>query len=191
MDWFKELIPMRNFILAAAIAATTLTAIPAVAQNNPNREYRQDVRDARQDYRRDLRNADSRADVRDARQDYRRDVRDAQRDRNRDWRQYRNYDYNRFEGGQRAYYAENYYRDGQYYQPRRLTRNDRIYRGRDNRYYCRRGDGTTGLIIGGLAGGALGNTIAGGGSRLLGTLIGGGAGALLGQSVDRGNVVCR
>jgi hypothetical protein len=171
MDWFKELIPMRNFILAAAIAATTLTAIPAVAQNNPNREYRQDVRDARQDYRRD--------------------VRDAQRDRNRDWRQYRNYDYNRFEGGQRAYYAENYYRNGQYYQPRRLTRNDRIYRGRDNRYYCRRGDGTTGLIIGGLAGGALGNTIAGGGSRLLGTLIGGGAGALLGQSVDRGNVVCR
>ena len=181
---------MRILFLAAAVAATGLTAVPAMAQN-PNREYRQDVRDARQDYRRDVRNADSRADVRDARQDYRRDVRDAQRDRNRDWRQYRNYDYNRFEGGQRAYYAENYYRDGQYYQPRRLTRNDRIYRGRDNRYYCRRGDGTTGLIIGGLAGGLLGNSLDNGRSSILGTLIGAGAGAALGSSIDRGNVRCR
>lgn len=82
-------------------------------------------------------------------------------------------------------------RDGRYYQTRSLGRNDRVYRGRDNRYYCRRNDGTTGLIVGGLAGGALGNVIAGGGSRLLGTLIGAGGGALLGQSVDRGQVRCR
>jgi outer membrane lipoprotein SlyB len=73
----------------------------------------------------------------------------------------------------------------------RLSRNDRVYRGGNGRYYCRRSDGTTGLIVGGLAGGALGNVIAGGGSRLLGTLIGAGGGAVLGQSIDRGQVVCR
>ena len=121
-------------------------------------------------------------------------MRDARRDlrqNQRDWRGYRNYDYNRFEPGRNRYYADRYYRDGQYYRTRALTRNDRIYRGQDNRYYCRRSDGTTGLIIGGLGGGVLGNVIAGGDSRLLGTLIGGGAGALLGRSVDRGQVVCR
>ena len=182
---------MRKFILAAAIAATSLSAIPAVAQDNPNREYRHDVRDAQQDYRRDVRNADDRGDIRDARRDYRDNIRDARRDRNRDWRQYRNYDYNRYENGQRTYYADRYYRDGSTYQVRRLGRNDRIYRGSDNRYYCRRSDGTTGLIIGGIAGGLLGNSLAGGGSRTLGTLLGGGAGALLGQSIDRGQVKCR
>ena len=125
----------------------------------------------------------TRREVRDARQDYRRDQ--------RDWRRYTRYDYNRYEPGQRAYYADRYYRDGRYYQSRALTRNDRIYRGYNGRYYCRRNDGTTGLIVGGLAGGALGNIIAGGGSRLLGTGIGAGGGALLGQAVDRGQVVCR
>ena len=32
------------------------------------------------------------------------------------------------------------------YRERRLGRRDRIYRGGDGRYYCRRSDGTTGLI---------------------------------------------
>ena len=85
------------------------------------------MRNAREDYR---------DNVRDARQDRRGDVRNARQD-NRDWRQYRNYDYNRFEGGQRTYYADRYYRDGSYYQPRRLSRNDRIYRGGNGQYYCR------------------------------------------------------
>jgi Ni/Co efflux regulator RcnB len=188
---------MRLAILSAALAATAFGAIPATAQDNPRearREYRDDVRDARKDYRKDLRNADSRRDVRNARREYRDDVRDARQDRRqevRDWRQSRNYDYNRPPRGQRAYYADQFYRDGSNYQERRLGRNDRIYRGQNGRYYCRRNDGTTGLIVGGLAGGALGNIIAGGGSRLLGTLIGAGGGALLGQSVDRGNVRCR
>jgi hypothetical protein len=185
---------MRIAFLSAALAATTFAAVPATAQQNPNREYRRDVRDARQDYRRDIRNADSRRDVRDARRDYRDDVRDARQDRRqavRDWRQYRNYDYNRLPQGQRAYYADHYYRDGSYYQPRRLGRNDRIYAGSNGRYYCRRNDGTTGLIIGGIAGGALGNALTSGRSSLLGTLVGAGGGALLGQSVDRGQVRCR
>lgn len=81
----------------------------------------------------------------------------------------------------------NHYHSGNY-KARRLGRNDRVYRGHDGRYYCRRNDGTTGLVIGGLAGGLLGNAVSG---STLGTLIGAGGGALLGRSVDRGNVECR
>jgi hypothetical protein len=74
------------------------------------------------------------------------------------------------------------------YRERRLGRNDRIYRGRDNRYYCRRSDGSTGLVIGALAGGLLGNAI---GGDTLSTLLGAGGGAALGSSIDRGQVRCR
>lgn len=89
------------------------------------------------------------------------------------------------------YYADQYYREGPSYREHRLHRGDSIYRGRDNRYYCRRSDGTTGLIVGGVAGGVLGNIIAPGGSKTLGTILGGAGGALLGQSVDKNNVRCR
>ena len=122
-----------------------------------------------------------------ARRECQRDKRQAKRD----WRQYRNYDYNRYEPGTGGYYADQYYRDGSYYQERRLSRNDRIYRGRNGQYYCRRPDGTTGLIIGGAVGALLGNALDNGRSSLLGTLIGGGAGALLGREVERGRVRCR
>jgi hypothetical protein len=74
------------------------------------------------------------------------------------------------------------------YQARRLGRDDMIYRGHDGRYYCRRNDGTTGLVIGAIGGGLLGNAI---GGNTLGTLLGAGGGALLGRSIDRGNVKCR
>jgi hypothetical protein len=80
-----------------------------------------------------------------------------------------------------------HYHSGRY-RERRLGRNDRIYRGGDGRYYCQRGDGTTGLVIGAIAGGVLGNAI---GGNTLGTLLGAGGGALLGQSIDRGNYKCR
>ena len=88
--------------------------------------------------------------------------------------------------------ASHHYReDNARYKPRRLGKNDTVYRGSDNRYYCTRDDGTSGLIIGGLAGGALGNIIAPGGSKVLGTLIGGAGGAIIGQQIDKGDVVCR
>jgi hypothetical protein len=74
------------------------------------------------------------------------------------------------------------------YKARRMGRNDSIYRGHDGRYYCRRNDGTTGLVIGALGGGLAGNLLGGG---TLGTLLGAGGGALLGRSIDRGNVKCR
>ncbi len=73
----------------------------------------------------------------------------------------------------------------------RIGDNDYIYRDNDGRYYCKRPDGTTGLIVGGLAGGVLGNVIAPGGSKTLGTLLGAGAGALAGRAIDRNNVKCR
>ena len=81
-----------------------------------------------------------------------------------------------------------HYRGGKY-RARRLVRADHIYRGHDGRWYCRRNDGTTGLVIGAIGGGLLGNAISNGGT--LGTIIGAGGGALLGRQIDRGQVRCR
>jgi hypothetical protein len=86
------------------------------------------------------------------------------------------------------WYPERHYRRGREW---RLGRNDRIYRGYDGRYYCRRSDGTTGLIIGALAGGALGNALSNGHSATLATLLGAAGGGLIGRSIDRDNVRCR
>ena len=124
---------------------------------------------------------------------HRRDKHHDRRDDDRGYRpEWRYYDYNRLEPGQRRYDAARYYRsDARRYGERRLYRSDRIYRGYDNRYYCRRDDGTTGLIVGGIAGGVLGHIIAPGGAKTLGTIIGAGGGALLGREIDRGDIVCR
>lgn len=90
------------------------------------------------------------------------------------------------------YDAARDYRDGDYVE-RRLGADDEIYRGSDGRYYCRRGDGTTGLVVGGAAGGILGNVIDGGRHRGAGTLIGGALGALMGRAVEQNQneVRCR
>jgi uncharacterized protein YcfJ len=101
------------------------------------------------------------------------------------------YDWNRPDPSYNGYYADRYYRDDQRYRERRLSRNDRVYRGQDGRYYCRRSDGTTGLIIGGIAGGILGNIIAPGDSKTIGTIIGAGAGAAAGAAIDKNDVKCR
>ena len=100
---------------------------------------------------------------------------------------YGSYDYNRPDPRDGGYYPDRYYRRGD---PYVLGANDRIYRGRDGRYYCRRSDGTTGLIVGGAIGGTLGAIIAPGGSEILGALIGGAAGAAVGREVERGEVRC-
>jgi len=86
-----------------------------------------------------------------------------------------------------------YYRAGPNYQERALSADDRVYRGDDGKYYCKRSDGTTGLIIGAAGGGILGNVIDGGHSRTVGTLIGGALGALAGKSIDQNSsqVRCR
>ncbi len=77
--------------------------------------------------------------------------------------------------------------DSPRYRERRLARNDRIYRGQDGRYYCRRSDGTTGLLVGAAVGGLLGNIIAPGGSKTLGTLLGAAGGGVAGASIDADN----
>jgi hypothetical protein len=91
------------------------------------------------------------------------------------------------------YDASRYYRDDPRYTERRLSSNDEVYRGSDGRYYCKRNDGTTGLIIGAIGGGVLGNIIDGGRNRAAGTLIGGALGALAGKSIDQNSsdVRCR
>lgn len=98
------------------------------------------------------------------------------------------YDYNNPDpryGGR--YDADRYYRDNARYRERQLSNNDRVYRGRDDRYYCRRSDGSTGLIVGGLGGAAVGAMIAPGDSRPLGAIIGAIGGAAIGAAVDGGN----
>lgn len=85
-----------------------------------------------------------------------------------------------------------YYRDDPRYGETRLGANDEVYRGSDGRYYCRRSDGTVGLVVGAGAGALIGRAIDGGGSRAGGTIVGGVLGALLGREVERNaDVRCR
>lgn len=107
------------------------------------------------------------------------------------YRSYSAYDYDRPDPRYGYYDAGRYYRNDPRAREYRLQQSDRLYRGRDGRYYCRRSDGTTGLVVGAAAGGTLGAIIAPGGSEVLGALIGGAAGAVLGREVDRGEVRCR
>jgi hypothetical protein len=86
---------------------------------------------------------------------------------------------------ERGYDPAQYYREAPTYQERTLASDDRVYRGNDGRYYCKRNDGTTGLILGAVGGGILGNVIDGGHSRAVGTLLGGAVGAMAGRSIDQ------
>ena len=80
---------------------------------------------------------------------------------------------------------------GRYVTPHTLDRGDTVWRGRDGRYYCRRGNGTTGLVIGAAVGALAGREIAGRGDRTLGAIIGAVGGGLLGREIDRGGLKCR
>lgn len=168
---------MNKFILAAALGASAITAVKPALADPPSWAPANGRRDR-----------DDRQDRRDDRRGDRRDDREARRDA---WRSYNRYDWNRTDPREGRYYADRYYRDGRYYRPVRISRNDRVYRGNDGRYYCRRSDGTTGLIAGAAIGGLLGNSIGRGDSRVFATILGAGAGAALGSSIDRGQVVCR
>lgn len=79
-------------------------------------------------------------------------------------------------GGSDRYYhrGDGYYRRGPGGPPR----------GYDRPRRCRR-DGTGGTIIGAIAGGLLGDSIAGRGDRTTGAIVGGGLGALAGRAIDR------
>lgn len=80
---------------------------------------------------------------------------------------------------------------GHYVQPRRISRNSYMWRGRDGRYYCKRDNGTTGLVIGAGVGALAGHELAGRGDRTLGAILGGAIGAVVGREIDRGSLNCR
>ncbi len=172
---------MRRFVLSVCLAATAalgLTA-PALAQSASD-QRRFDAALDRLDNEITVFRAE-RDRYQSARASYRGSYRD-------DYRQGNGgppplaYQDDRYENG---YDPSQYYRDGPNYRERELAANDRVYRGTDGRYYCKRNDGTTGLIVGAGAGGILGNVIDGGHSRAAGTLIGAAIGALAGRSIDQ------
>lgn len=167
---------MKTRMLAFAIAAAAagLTAVPAAAQSRADQERWEEAQ----------RRFDRERAIYERERDRYEDAR--QRYSSSGWR-YDDYD-DRYATD---YDAARYYRDDPRYRERVLSSNDPVFRGSDGRYYCRRSDGTTGLIIGGAAGGILGNVIDGGRNRAAGTLIGGALGALLGREVERNEVRCR
>lgn len=72
-----------------------------------------------------------------------------------------------------------------------IARRDDVWRGRDGRYYCRRANGTTGMLVGGAVGALVGRQLDGGRDRATGTIVGAAGGALLGREIERGRVRCR
>jgi uncharacterized protein YcfJ len=93
--------------------------------------------------------------------------------------------------GKRAKDRAIYDRRGYYIEPRRISRADRMWRGRDGRYYCKRDNGTTGLVIGAGVGALAGHELAGRGDKTLGAILGGAVGAIVGREIDRGSLKCR
>lgn len=103
-----------------------------------------------------------------------------------------------YEHGRDRYYGEDYrrgyrgdYRSYRNYYGQPAYRDSRVWRGDNGRHYCRKKDGTTGLLIGGAAGALLGREVDSRGDRTMGTLLGAVGGALLGREVDRGSSRCR
>jgi hypothetical protein len=81
------------------------------------------------------------------------------------------------DGAQAQRYSRYYDNSGYYNGP--------TWRGRNGRYYCRRSNGTTGLIVGGAAGALVGRSLDGGRNHATGTILGAVAGALAGRAVER------
>lgn len=75
----------------------------------------------------------------------------------------------------------------EYRQDRREYRRDR-YNYRNNYQRCDKGTG--GTIIGAVAGGLLGNEVAGRGNRTEGSIIGAAVGALAGRAIDKSDSNC-
>lgn len=172
---------LNRAVQSAALGASALALVVSPAMADPGHHGKGKGHEKHGDW-----HDDRRGDWRDDRNDDRRVV---VVNRRAPVRVVHVYDYNRPDPRWHGYYANRYYTGG--YEPVRVTRYTRIYRGSDDRYYCRRSDGTTGLIIGAALGGVVGNRLDRGGSGVLGTLLGASAGALIGREIDRGELVCR
>jgi hypothetical protein len=96
------------------------------------------------------------------------------------------YDQSYRDGYNRGGYYDGYDRGYRGYD-RSYRGSDRSYRGYNRSYRARQkcNDGDGGTIVGAIAGGLLGNTVAGRGDRTLGTILGAGVGALAGRAIDR------
>lgn len=99
-------------------------------------------------------------------------------------------DRGRHEGWSRGRGHSNHY-DDRGYRGEPVYSHTRIWRGRDGRYYCRKDNGTTGLLVGAAVGGVIGHEVAGYGDRTLGAILGAAGGAILGRAIDRSNTRCR
>lgn len=86
-------------------------------------------------------------------------------------------------------YGDRYERQYRGYDNYRGGNGYRNYRGNDRRYYRnqRCNNGTTGTIVGAIAGGLLGRTIDNRGDRALGTVLGGVGGAVAGNAIEKSN----
>ena len=82
-------------------------------------------------------------------------------------------------------YDRGYRNDRRYNDDRRYNNNDRRYRNNNRVSRNDRCDAVGGTVIGAIAGGLLGNTVAGRGDRTLGAVLGAGAGALAGRAIDK------
>lgn len=67
----------------------------------------------------------------------------------------------------------------------------RTWRGPDGQTYCRRSNGTTGILVGGVGGALVGRAVDTHGDRATGTILGAAVGALLGREVQRGRQAAR
>jgi hypothetical protein len=172
-----------GFALAAATLLTFGAGGPAFADNDWSDRKRWQKHEGSEAYR----------------QGYRDGLRaDKRRDR---WRETRgSNDWGRYDD--RVWVSDNRYADRGYWQDSHSSRYP-VYRdtswngssryrwGPNGQLQCRRQDGTTGLVVGAIAGGTLGNVIAREGDKRLGSVIGGTLGAVLGNEIAKGNARCR
>jgi hypothetical protein len=95
-------------------------------------------------------------------------------------------------GGYDNYRPGDYYRGGEgYYRDARYDAYNNGYRYNDHADYRCHSSGTTGTIVGAIAGGLLGNSVVGRhGDKTAGTLIGGTVGALTGRAIDKSDDHC-
>jgi len=93
----------------------------------------------------------------------------------------------RYDNDRRGDYRYDDYR----YRSDRVRYDTRVWRGNDGRYYCRRDDGTTGLLVGAAVGGLIGNEVSGRGDKTIGTVLGAVLGGLAGREIDRSDASCR
>lgn len=166
----------RKSITFTALAATLAMALAPVAASAHDRDNNYNGYDQRGYNDHD-------------RRDRQHDRRDDRRDDRRGYYTQRGYAYGSNYAPQRGYYADNGYQRGYNNYPQQGgyyadTSYQRGYNGR-----CR-GNGTAGTIIGAIAGGLIGNSVAGRGDRTLGTVLGGGVGAVAGRAIDRSDDRC-